>query len=385
MSDAAPVGPVRERVNPRRAAPTHSLHKSPWPWNDRSGRFSTLKAVALLLQVAPAAWIAFALFTRRLGARPILEANHETGLWMVRFLLATMTVTPARAIFNWHRLVLIRRQLGLTALFYGLAHVTLYAWDENWSGVKVAMEILQRFYLEVGFVALVGMAVLGVTSTDRALRRLGHGWKRLHQTTYLIVALGLFHFFLQSKADVAQATLMAGLFIWVLAWRLLPSGPDREPLPMLGLSMFACLMTAAVEYAWYGLATRIAPIRALRMELNISYGPHPAGQVLLVGLCLTIATALFWANHRERLRRSIGYDVALYGGGALMAACLAFAFSLTDDWLPDDWTFWQAAGCFVVALAMLGLLRRVLSRGRLVLDVLCAVALLLPIVAGLAV
>ena len=386
MSDGAiPAGAVRERINPRRAAPAHPLSKSPWPWNDRSGRFSRLKSVALLLQLAPAAWITFALLTHRLGARPVHEANHETGLWMVRFLLVTMMITPARAIFNWHRLVLIRRQVGLTALFYGLAHVLLYAWDENWNGVKVAMEILDRFYLEVGFVALVGLAVLGVTSTDRALRRLGHGWKRLHRTIHLIVLLGLFHFFLQAKADVSEATLMAGLFVWAMAWRLLPSGPDREPLPILGLSVFAGLATAAIEFAWYGLATRIDPVRALKLELNVAYGPHPAGQVLLVCLCLTVAASLFWASHRERLRRSAGFDVALYGGGALIAAALAFAFNLTDDWLPEDWMFWQAAACFVPALALLGLLRRVLPRGRLVLDVICAVVLLLPIVAGFAV
>ncbi len=374
---------IRERVNPRRTPPKHALAKSPWPWFDRSGRFSALKTVALALQVAPAAYIAIAFLAGRLGPRPILEANHQTGLWMIRLLLLTMMITPARAIFNWHRLVLIRRQVGLAALFYGVAHLVLYAWDQKWNAVTVAMEILQRFYLEVGFVALVGLAVLGVTSTDQALRRLGHQWKRLHQLIYLIGVLSLFHYFLQSKANVGEATLMAGLFVWAVGWRLLPSGPDRSPLPILGLAVAAGLATLMLECAWYGLATRIDPMRALAAEFDLSYGPHPAGQVLLLCLCIALATALFWANHRERLRQSAGFDVALYGGGALMAVALAFAFNLTDDWLPDELPFWQAAAGFVAALALLGLLRRVLPRGRRVLDVACGVVLALPIVAGL--
>ena len=387
MSDEAPVddAPVRERVNPRRPRPSHKMQKTPWPWHDRSGRFSRLKMAVLVLECAPAAWIVFALLTHRFGARPITEAIHQSGFWAVRFLLLSLMISPARAIFNWHRLVLVRRQLGLTALFYGLGHITLYSLDENWKMVTVAMEILDRFYLEVGFVALVGLAVLGVTSSDRALRQLGHGWKRLHRIVYALTVLAVLHFFLQAKAEVAEPTLMAGLFLWMMGWRLMPSGPDREPLPILALGVGAALLTAVVEYSWYGLETRINPLRALTAELDVSYGLHPAGQVLIIGLCLTIATALFWAQHRDRLRGTLGFNVALYAGGAAMVAAIVFAFSLADDWLPDDWMFWQVALAFVAGAAVLGSLRRVLPRQRRLLDVVCALALLLPLVVGLTV
>ena len=375
---------MRERVNPRRRS-VHAMHKTPWPWHDRSGRFSWLKTVVLAAETLPAAWIAYALLTHQLGARPVMEAIHETGQMAIRFLLLSLMVSPARAIFNWHRVMLVRRQLGLTALFYGLGHLVLYGADENWKMATVATEILSRFYLEIGFVALVGLAVLGVTSSDRALRQLGHGWKRLHRVVYALTALAAIHYFLQTKANVAEPTLMAGLFLWTMGWRLLPPGQDREPLPIFGLGIAAALLTAGVEYAWYGLATRIDPWRAVKAELDISYGPHPAGQVALIGLCIAIATTLFWARHRETLRRTLAYNVALYAGGAVIVAALAFAFNLTDDWLPDDWAFWQAALGFVVGAAVLGSLRRVMPRQRRVLDVACAIALLLPLVVGLTV
>ena len=378
------AAPVRERVNPRRARPTHPMQKTPWPWHDRSGRFSWLKMSVLILEVLPALWIGFALSTDRLGARPVMEAIHETGLWSIRFLMLTLLATPARAIFNWHRLVLVRRQLGLTCLFYGLAHLVLYSWDEKWNLHTVAMEILSRFYLEVGFAALVGLALLGVTSTDRALRQLGHGWKRMHRLIYLIGVLAAFHFFLQSKADVSEASIIAGLFIWMMGWRLLPSGPDRQPLPVLALGVGAAVLTAGVEYAWYGLATKIDPVRVMRAEFDLDYGPHPAGQVLLICLCMAVATALFWASHRERLRSSIWFDVALYAGGTAIVSAVLYAFNLTDSWLPDDWQVWQAATGFIAAGCLLGLLRGVLPGQQRVLDAVCAVVILLPLFAGLA-
>ena len=360
------------------------MHKTPWPWHDRSGRFSWLKASVLILELLPALWIGFALATNRLGARPVMEAVHEAGLWSIRFLMLSLLASPARAIFNWHRLVLVRRQLGLTALYYALAHLVLYSWDEKWNFHTVAMEILQRFYLEVGFTALVGLALLGVTSTDRALRALGHAWKRMHRLIYPIAVLATFHFFLQSKANVAEATIIAGLFIWMMGWRMMPSGPDRQPLPVLALSVGAAVLTLAVEYAWYGLATSIDPTRVLRAEADLDYGPHPAGQVLLIGLCMTVATALFWASHRDRLRRSAWFDVALYGGGAVIVSALLFAFNLTESWLPDDWVVWQAASGFILAGALLGLLRSVLPPQRRVVDAVCTVVILLPLLAGLA-
>ena len=143
------------------------------------------------------------------------------------------------------------------------------------------------------------------------------------------------------------------------------------------------------------LATRIPPLRAVVAEANIAYGPHPAGQVLLVGLALTLAAALSWAGRRDRLRQSAGFDVTLYAGGAAIVAALAFAFNLTDDWLPETWTFWQVALGFVAGCAALGVLRASLSRAglsrpslsriRLALDVACAIGLALPLVAGLTV
>ena len=354
---------VRDR--PRRPAP-HSA-----PWRDRSGRFSPLKAATLALAVAPGVWLAANWAAGALGPRPVTEVIHGTGLWAIRFLLISLLVTPLRTLFNWPRIMLARRMLGLTALGYALAHLVLFADDQKWKWLTVVSEIALRFYLTIGFAALLGLVALGVTSTDGWQRRLGARWKRLHRIAYGIGVLAVFHFFLQSKADVSEASLMAGLFVWLIAWRMLPAGPDRQPLPVLGLAAVAAALTAAIEYAWFALGTRIPPLRVVAAELNIgSYGLHPAGQVLMVGLCMAAAVALAWAQQRGRWRETAGFNVALYVAGAVIASVLIFAFGLGVD---SDAPAWIAPAVWMGLLALLGLARwRLPGQQRAPLDILAA-------------
>lgn len=370
-------------------ARTRMARRAPWPWNDQAGRFSWLKAMVLLMEVAPGADLAWIWAAGGLGPRPVTEIIHGTGLMAIRFLLLSLLVSPVRALFNWPRITLVRRQLGLTALFYAAAHLVLYALDQQWAMLHVISEIALRFYLTIGFVALLGLAVLGATSTDGSVRRMGRRWKQLHRLVYPLAALALFHYFLQSKADVSQPTVLAGIMLWLLLWRLLPAGADRAPLPIAGLGIAAPLLTLGVEYAWFALATKIDPARPVAAELDWSFGPHPAGQVLILGLSMAVAAALGWAAQRQRLQATLAFDVALYAGGALIVAAVAYAFALTDDWLPASWTIWQAAAMFVAAAAALGVARWAIrrwgaARARPIMDGVCVACLLAPLIAGLA-
>src|SRR5208282_3264457 len=121
----------------------------------------------------------------------------------------------ARAAFDWPKLLLVRRMVGVAALAYGLTHFCLYVVDQNFRLPSVVSEIVLRFYLTSGFVTLVGLSVLGATSTDAAVRRLGRRWKWLHRTLYPIAALALLHYFIQSKANVSEAVMFAGFYVWL--------------------------------------------------------------------------------------------------------------------------------------------------------------------------
>ena len=261
-------------------------------WRDPAGRFSWLKLITLVLVLAPGLDAALLMATGGLGSRPVTEAIHRTGDWTVRFVLIALAVTPVRVVFDWARAIYLRRMLGVTAACYALAHLTLYCVDQKWALGTVVHEILQRIYLTIGFVALVGLQALAITSTDAAIRRMGRSWNVLHRFGYLIAALALLHFFMQSKADVTDAVFVAGLYAWLMLWRLLPRALAGRRWVLLPLAVVAAAMTAGIEVLWYALATRVDVARVLAANLDIAYGPRPAVVVACIGVVIFVAAVL---------------------------------------------------------------------------------------------
>ncbi|KQP30184.1 ferric reductase [Methylobacterium sp. Leaf102] len=262
------------------------------PWRDRAGRLSGLKLGVFLFALAPGLWLAGAYAADALGAKPITALLHGTGEWAVRFLLLSLAVTPLRRLANWPKLILVRRMLGLTVLAYALIHLALYVVDQNFVLTKVVSEIVSRIYLTIGFVALVGFVVLGVTSTDGMIRRLGKAWPRLHKTVYTLAVLGLVHYFLQAKIDVSDPVFWTGAFLLLMGWRALQRLRwPINPLTLLGLAVAVALTTAGLEAAWYGLASGIPAGRVLQANLAFPDMIRPAWWVLGLGLVLPVIDA----------------------------------------------------------------------------------------------
>lgn len=263
------------------------------PWRDRQGRFSALKLGTLLLLCLPAALLAWWAAQGELGGRPVMEAIHWTGLWAVRILLLSLLVTPLRQMLRWPNAMQLRRMIGVAALAYALLHLVLYALDLKWDLGKVASEIVLRIYLTIGFVALLGLVALGVTSTDGWVKRLGgRRWQALHRLAYGIGVLALVHFALQSKIDVTEAILMAGLFLWLMGYRLLApkgSAPSLGRLALLAVA--AALGTALLEAAWYGVATGVPPLPVLMANLDVEFGLRPAMWVGIAGAAALVVKA----------------------------------------------------------------------------------------------
>jgi len=278
------------------------------PWNDRAGRLSPLKLASLSALLAPALWIGVQAALGWLGSKPLTEANHQAGDWAVRFLLISLAVTPLRFAADWPKLILVRRQIGLAALFYTLGHVALYIALEAFDLVKVAREIALRPYLTIGFAALLGLAALGATSSDAMIRRLGAvRWNRLHGIVYWLALLALVHFALQKKLDVTEPALMAGFFVWLMGFRWLRGaslGGGVGPLNLAGLAVFAALATVALEAGWYALFTGVPGSRVLAANLEFDYSIRPAWWVLLAGLAMAalglLRTGLAGRPQRQR-------------------------------------------------------------------------------------
>ena len=262
------------------------------PWRDAQGRFSPLKAATLAACVLPGAVLAWRLATSDAGAKPITEAIHVTGLWTIRFLLISLALSPMRPVFDWPRAPVIRRIVGVTACCYALTHLSFYVVDQNGRLLTVASEIIHRFYLTIGFVALIGLVALAATSTNAAVRRMGKAWKRLHRAAYGIAALGLLHYFIQAKANVGEPIVFAGLFLWLMLWRLLPArwAGRLWVLPVLGLA--AALLAVGLEFTWYHVATGVNSLRVVSAEAALRFGIRPAQWVAISGAAIVTLAVL---------------------------------------------------------------------------------------------
>lgn len=272
----------------------------PVPWNDPSRKFSPLKAVVFLFALYPALLLLARWGAGDLGGRPITEAIHHTGDWAVRFLVFALAVTPARAVFNWARVLLLRRILGVSAALYAGLHLVLYVADQKWDLWTVASEIVLRFYLTVGFVTLLGLATLAWTSTDGWQKRLRQRWKKLHRWAYPLTGLALFHYALQAKINAVDAIFWFGIFTWLMLWRALARPQQTRLAVLAALAPMAMLATAATEVAWYGLATKVPTMRVFQANLSLDPTVRPAAQVLLLALAIVAVAAL----RRVRWRRA---------------------------------------------------------------------------------
>ena len=221
------------------------------PWTDRQGRVSALRALVFVAVLLPALALAWQAWTHQLGSKPWTQAVHDTGTWSLRLLLVTLAVSPLRRILDWSRLIGVRRMLGLSVLAYALAHVALYCIDLAFDWGLILSEIVKRFYLTVGIVAVAGLVALGATSTDGMVRRLGApAWQRLHRLVYVITGLGLLHFALQSKVDVTEPALMTGIFALLMLYRLLDRrGVGLSPMVLALAALATGLTTALCETA----------------------------------------------------------------------------------------------------------------------------------------
>jgi sulfoxide reductase heme-binding subunit YedZ len=261
-----------------------------------------LRLVTLVALCLPALDLAWRWYADDLGARPVTLATHITGDWAVILLLVSLALTPARSVFDWMPLVQIRRRIGVAAALYAGLHFLIYVADQKWNLVVVALEIVRRFYLTIGFTALLMLAALAITSTDGWQRRLKRNWKRLHWLIYPAAVLAILHFFIQSKANVGEAIVAAGLFAWLMVWRRLPS-PRRTRIPGLLLLMVVATLAAVMfEVAWYGLVNHVDPLRVLGADLNPDLAPRPVHRVLLAGLAVVVLAGVRrLAAHGKRL------------------------------------------------------------------------------------
>lgn len=277
-------------------------------WRDRRGRVSASRILALALLLFPIAKALFDVQNIVQGARPLNDVIHRTGFWTLVFLAVTLAITPLRSIARYGQLIDVRRMLGVGTFCYAATHIALYIADQSYDVVKIVHEITHRVYLIIGMAALLGLAVLAITSTDGMIRRIGPlRWRRLHQAIYGIALLAIIHYFQQTKADVTVPVFVASLFGWLIGYRIVAWWQDRtelSTLSLLALSVTVALLTFAGEAIGIGLAFGVSPLRVLDTVFDFDAGIRPGWQVLAAGLAVVVLDLVRarWNGRRTRPR-----------------------------------------------------------------------------------
>ena len=181
------------------------------------------KPVMFGASLVPLAWLlggAFGWLDLSLGADPVKKLELECCKWALNFLLITLLVTPLRQLTGLTHLLRLRRMSGLFAFFYAVLHFTVYlTLDLEFNFRALLGDIAKRPYITIGFIALVLLIPLALTSTNKMMRRLGRRWQKLHRLIYVIAVLGVWHFYWQVKSDVREPLIYAGILALLLGYR----------------------------------------------------------------------------------------------------------------------------------------------------------------------
>jgi len=178
--------------------------------------------IACLIPFALLALKAFGVAGAGFGPNPVEEVLHELGLWGLRFLLITLLITPLKDILHKPWPIALRRMLGLFAFFYVTMHFVTWLWLDRelyWPGILE--DIGKRPFITLGFAAFVLLIPMAMTSTNGWIRRMGaQRWRALHKSIYVIVLLGVWHFYWLVKSDVREPLVYLGIALVLLGWRV---------------------------------------------------------------------------------------------------------------------------------------------------------------------
>ncbi|SEL73375.1 sulfoxide reductase heme-binding subunit YedZ [Stigmatella aurantiaca] len=193
----------------------------PLPW---------LKPAVLVGGLSPLALLLVQGLQGELGANVIEVVLNQTGLLTLVFLLASLACTPLKLLFAWTWPMRLRKLLGLMAFAYAVLHFLTYAVvDQGLALGRIFQDVTERGFIAVGFLALMLLVPLAVTSTNASVRRLGFpAWQRLHRLVYVAAVLGVVHFVWRVKKDLTEPLIFGAILALLLGIRAVEAVRKRR-------------------------------------------------------------------------------------------------------------------------------------------------------------
>lgn len=183
-------------------------------------RVLLLKMIIHMLSFLPLIILYYFAFNDLLGADPVKDIIHFTGIGAFNLLLLSLVITPVAKQFRQSYLLQTRRLIGLYSGVYALLHLLNFlAFEVQFDLSLFVSEIFERPYITVGMAALVILVALMITSISLLKRKMGKRWQQLHNLVYLALLLTGLHYFWSVKSDIVEPAIYIILSIALLSLR----------------------------------------------------------------------------------------------------------------------------------------------------------------------
>ena len=181
--------------------------------------------VLYAIGVLPLVYLFFSALFGSLGVDPVKKLEHELGGLAIKFLIATLMISPIRALFSIN-LIKYRRALGLLAFLYALCHFVVWIlFDIQLLWGELIKDVIKRPFISFGFLSLLGLLPLAITSNFISIKKLGIvNWQRLHVLVYPAGFFAGTHYVMVKKVWEGEALIylimILGLFaVRFVIWR----------------------------------------------------------------------------------------------------------------------------------------------------------------------
>ena len=180
------------------------------------------KPLILVLLLLPSfVWVGM-FINGNLGINPIEMLMHKLGEMALRLLIGVLFISSLAQFSFLRSLQNLRRLIGLTAFYYVSLHLITYVFLDHFFNFSfILKDIYKRPFITFGFSGFILLLPLVFTSTNSMLKKLTFKvWKKIHYLIYIVVLLGVLHFYLLTKADKTEPLIYLSIIGLLFIWRV---------------------------------------------------------------------------------------------------------------------------------------------------------------------
>ena len=187
-----------------------------------SKSINKIKPIIFITLLLPSLiWIGM-FISGHLGVNPIDILMDKLGEMSLRLLILVLIISSLSQFTFLRSLQNLRRLIGLVTFYYIFLHLTCYVFLDHFFNFSfILKDVIKRPFISFGFLGFILLFPLVFTSTNKMVKKLTFKiWKKIHYLIYLVILLGIFHFYLLTKADKTEPLIYLGIVIFLFFLRI---------------------------------------------------------------------------------------------------------------------------------------------------------------------